>query len=97
MKKYLDLSEFVDTTTEQSVKENLRKRFKLRRKECGITQKELTASSGVSYASIRRFETTGDISLSSLINLANAIGCLEDFNRLFDTPIIKDLKNYKND
>lgn len=97
MKNYLDLSEFVDTVTEQSVTENLAKRFKLRRREYGMTQKELSVSSGVSYASIRRFETTGDISLSSLFSLARAIGCLDDFTKLFDTPIIKDLKDYKND
>lgn len=45
--------------------------------------------SGVSYASIRRFETTGEISLSSLINIAIALDCTDEFDMLFQnrTPL----------
>ncbi len=93
MKKTFDISEFVETVTEQTIVSNLVGRFKKRRKESGITQKELAVRSGVSYASVRRFETTGEISLSSLIKLADAIDCLEDFNMLFKTPIVKNLKD----
>ena len=39
----------------------------------------LSKRSGVTNASIKRFETTGDISLSNLLKLANALGCLDDF------------------
>ena len=97
MKKFFDISEFINTSTEQSVTEALIIRFKKRRKESGLTQKDLSLRSGVSYASIRRFETTGDISLSSLISIAHAIKCLDDFNNLFNTPVIKNLKDYKYD
>ena len=94
MKKFLDISEFVTTSTEQSIAEDLVKRFKQRRKENKITQRELSVRSGISYASIRRFETTGDISLSSLISIAHAIKCLDDFSKLFNTPVVKNLKDY---
>ena len=49
----------------------------------------------MSYASIRRFESTGEISLSSLVSLANAIGLLADFNKLFATTLVKNLKDFR--
>jgi hypothetical protein len=48
----------------------------------------------VSYASLRRFETSGEISLSSLLKIAQALGALEDFNQLFKHKIITDLKDF---
>lgn len=55
---------------------NLRKRKK-------ISQKELSKKSGVSYASIRRFETEGEISLSSLTKIAIALGVSDELETLF--------------
>ena len=89
MERRFDISDFVDTITEASITEKLIKRVKLRRKELKYTQQELAKRSGVSYASIRRFETTGDISLASLIKIAHAMNCLEDFNNLFKDKIHK--------
>ena len=45
------------------------KRFIAIRKSKKVSQQRLSILSQVSYASIRRFEKTGDISLSSLVNL----------------------------
>lgn len=95
MERRFDISDFVDTVTEASITENLIKRVKSRRKEHKYTQQELSKRSGVSYASIRRFETTGDISLASLIKIAHAMNCLEDFNNLFKYEQITNLKDYK--
>jgi transcriptional regulator with XRE-family HTH domain len=95
MKNNFDISDFVKVTTEQSVSTELINRFKKRRKEYGLTQKELSLRSGVSYGSIRRFESSGDISLNSLLKISSAIDCLEDFNELFKSPIIKNLKDVK--
>ena len=92
MKKEFDISNFVDVLTEQRVGNDLVERFKLRRQEFGLTQKELSLKSGVSYGSIRRFEQEGEISLSSLLKITNAIGLLEDFNELFKFEIIKSLR-----
>ena len=90
-----DIGDFIPTITEKSTIENLKERFKARRKERKISQKVLSQSSGVSYASIRRFEQAGEISLRSLIKLANAIGCLSDFEDLFKHEIVISVKDYK--
>lgn len=46
----------------------------------------LAERSGVSSASLRRFETTGQISLESLLKLALALGCLDQFEELLRPP-----------
>ncbi|OED28132.1 hypothetical protein A9268_01060 [Acholeplasma laidlawii] len=90
-----DISDFVGVETIQVVKHNLINRFKLRRKESRMTQRLLSQMSGVSYASVRRFETSGDISFASLLKLSEALGLLLEFNQLFSRPIIKDIRRGK--
>lgn len=53
------------------------------RKRKKISQKELSKKSGVSYASIRRFETEGEISLSSLTKIAIALDVSDELETLF--------------
>lgn len=93
MKNNFDISGFANVVTEQSIRANLVNRFVKRRKEYGLTQKELSIKSDVSYGSIRRFESQGDISLKSLLKISLSIGCLEDFNELFKHVILKNLKD----
>ena len=95
MESKFDIGTFVGVLTEQAVAKNLTERFIKRRKELKVSQKELAVRSGVSYASIRRFEGTGEISLSSLISLANSIGLMSDFNQLFNHPVIINLKDFE--
>jgi transcriptional regulator with XRE-family HTH domain len=57
-------------------------RFKARRLAMNLTQRDLASRAGVSLASLKRFEREGLISLSSLLSLAMALGCLDDFERL---------------
>jgi transcriptional regulator with XRE-family HTH domain len=92
MKNKFDIGDFVPTVTEQSIKHDMVNRFKKRRKEFGITQRELSERSGVSYASIRRFESSGEISLHALLRISFVIDCLEDFNGLYKNPIVKDIR-----
>ena len=66
------------------------KRFIFIRKSKKVSQQRLSIMSGVSYASIRRFEKTGDISLSSLVKLALALQLYDDLDNLF-----KDRHEYK--
>lgn len=87
------LSDFVDKKSIETVLSDLILRIKQRRKELKISQKELAKISGVTYSSIRRFEETGDISLASLLKIANGLDCLEDFEHLFSNKIIKNLKD----
>ena len=59
------------------------KRLSRIRKRRKFTQEQLSEMSGVSFGSIKRFETTGQISLISLTKLAVALDCTEDMKRLF--------------
>ena len=57
------------------------------RKRRSISQKKLSEISGVSYGSIKRFETTGQISLLSLTKLAFALNEVDEIRNLFtDVP-----------
>lgn len=89
-----DINNFVHALTEQSVLSGIAERVKQRRKECKLTQQGLAKKSGVSYASIRRFESTGEISFTSLLKIANALNALADFNMLFNNEIVSNLKEY---
>ena len=49
------------------------KRFRRIRKSKGITIKELSARSGVPYSTIRRFESSGELSFLALVRIASAV------------------------
>lgn len=66
---------------------NLAKRIKMIRKRKKITQKQLAARSNVSYATLRKFEQTGQISLESFIKLSMELGLLDQVNDLFTQPV----------
>jgi transcriptional regulator with XRE-family HTH domain len=54
-----------------------------------LSRKTLAAKSGVSEPSIKRFECTGEIAFLSLLKIAHAMGCLDDFSQVFGPrPII---------
>ena len=95
MKNKYDISGFVGVSTRQSVQNGIAERFKKRRKKQKLSRLALSVKSDVSYASIRRFENMGEISLSSLLKLAQAVNCLEDFTELFSSAVVTDLKDYK--
>jgi transcriptional regulator with XRE-family HTH domain len=61
----------------------LARRLKGIRKRRGFSQEQLSARSNVSYGSLKRFETTGQISLLSLTKLAVALGCEDELRELF--------------
>lgn len=72
------------------IKQNLVNRVKIRRKEAKVSQNELARRSGVSLGSIKRFENSGEISLSSLLRIAIVLGYETDFDKLFER------KNYQS-
>jgi transcriptional regulator with XRE-family HTH domain len=67
------------------VKLEIAKRAKALRLQKNFKRATLAEMSGVSASSIKRFETTGQISFVSLLQIANALGVLDDFNALFIT------------
>ena len=63
--------------------EELAEKIQLLRKKNKISQQELAKRSGVSFGSIKRFETSGQISLESLLKIAYFFNRLDDFNSVF--------------
>ncbi len=62
--------------------EELALKHKTIRKQIGLSQSQLAQRSGVSLGSIKRFELTGQISLQSLLKLAQILNRLNDFELL---------------
>jgi transcriptional regulator with XRE-family HTH domain len=75
----------------------LSKNIIILRKQQKMSQKELSERAGVAYASIRKFESTGIISLESLLKICEALKRLSDFESILlssDMRRKKDLFNY---
>lgn len=62
------------------------------RKRRKISQRDLSVKSNVSYGSIKRFETSGQISLISLTKLCVALECTDEIKRLFTEVEYKNMK-----
>jgi transcriptional regulator with XRE-family HTH domain len=71
--------------TPKEIRQELAAKAKDCRLALNISQKELAERSGVSLGSIKRFESSGLVSLSSLLEIALVLGCLDDFAALFAT------------
>jgi|SRR5215203_7539631 len=72
--------------TPEQVSRTLAARIKALRLARGWKQLTLAQRSGVSLASLRRFEESGRISLQNLLDLAFALNRLDDFDALFQAP-----------
>lgn len=75
----------------------LSKNIKVLRKQGEMSQRELSERSGVAYASVRKFESTGIISLESLLKICEALKRLTDFESILlpsDMKRKKDLFKY---
>ena len=60
----------------------VRDRLRQRRLAMSLTRAGLAKRSGVTLASLKRFETTGLIAFDSLLKIALVLGCLGDFDKL---------------
>lgn len=67
-------------------------RAKVRRLSANLSRKTLAEMSGVPESTIRKFESTGLIGFVALLQLADALECLDDFSKLFPpkTPLTID-------
>lgn len=69
-------------------------RVKARRLELDLTQEGLAARAGVKFATYRRFEQTGEISLKGLLQVGFALNALTDFDALLRKSSIRLLMMY---
>ena len=76
----------INLQTPQEVRRDIAARAQARRLLLNMSQKELAERSGVSLGSVKRFETTGEISLTSLLSIALALNALDAFANLFSPP-----------
>lgn len=84
------LSEFIWETPEE-LDLKLAKRVRNIRKRRSISQQKLSEMSGVSYGSIKRFESTGQISLLALTRTATALDLADELRNLFTQVPYKDI------
>ena len=63
------------------------KRFRKLRKTKKMTIKELSERSGVPYSTVRRFESTGQISFVSLVKLTSTLGEDRQIHELFSVAV----------
>ena len=84
-----ETAEELDMKLAQRVR-NIRRRRK-------ISQEELSRMSGVSYGSIKRFETSVQISLISLTKIAMALDIADDIRNLFTTVPYRDIQEVINE
>lgn len=91
------MGEYGDQKSPKEIMIFLSKNIIALRKQEKMSQRELSERSGVAYASIRKFESTGIISLEPLLKICEALKRLTDFESILlpsDMKRKKDLFNY---
>ena len=79
------------------VSTQLATRVKARRLELNLTQEGLATRAGIKFATYRRFEQTGEISLRGLIQIAFALNTLSEFDNLFAQKQYQSLDDVLNE
>ena len=74
-----------------------RQRIRNIRKRRSISQEKLASMSGVSYGSVKRFESTGQISLLSLTKIAMALDIADELRNIFSQVPYRDIKEVINE
>lgn len=75
------------------VAQQIASRVKDRRLELNLTQKGMASRSGLKFATYRRFEQTGEISLRGLLQIGFALNSLSEFETLFTQKQYQSLDN----
>ncbi len=84
-----------ETPSDVAIK--MAQKLKSIRKRRKITQKQLAARSNVSYATLRKFEKTGQISLESFIKISMELGLLNELSNLFSDPTYNSIEEVINE
>jgi transcriptional regulator with XRE-family HTH domain len=83
----------VDLFSSDTIAKGLARRVRRRRLDMNLSQEGVANRSGVTLASVKRFEQTGLISLDSLIRIALVIDGAEEFNSLFQPKAFQTIQD----
>ena len=72
-------------------------RVRARRLELNLTQEGMAARSGLKFATCRRFEQTGEISLKGVLQIGFALNALSEFDALFAQKQYQSLDDVLNE
>lgn len=83
--------------TAEKLDKNLALRVRKIRKRRKISQQKLADLSGVSYGSIKRFETSGQISLLALTKIAMALDMADELRNIFSQVPYRNIQEVINE
>ena len=86
-----------DILTPNDVAKQIAARVKARRLELNLTQEGMAARAGLKFATYRRFEQTGEISLKGLLQIGFALNILSEFDALFAQKQYQSLDDVLNE
>lgn len=92
----MDMFDFLEATPDEINKE-IAARVRTVRKRRKISQVKLSEKSGVSLGSVKRFESTGEISLLSLTKIAIALNVEQELKQLFSNVPYLSLEEIENE
>lgn len=84
-------------STPDDVAKQIATRVKARRLELNLTQEGIAARAGLKFATYRRFEQTGEISLKGLLQIGFALNALFEFDALFAQKQYQSLDDVLNE
>lgn len=92
----MDMFDFLEATPDEIIK-GIAARVRTVRKRRKISQVKLSEKSGVSLGSVKRFESTGEISLLSLTKIAIALNVEQELKQLFSNVPYLSLEEIENE
>lgn len=78
-----DISAILKRSNPEGIAKEIAKRARQLRLQKNITQQSLAERSGVSLGSVKRFESSGQISLQNLLLYAVVLDATDEFGQLF--------------
>lgn len=92
----MDMFDFLEATPDE-INKRIAARVRTVRKRRKISQVKLSEKSGVSLGSVKRFESTGEISLLSLTKIAIALNVEQELKQLFSNVPYLSLEEIENE
>ncbi len=92
----MDMFGFLKASPDE-INKGIAARVRTVRKRRKITQVRLSEKSGVSLGSVKRFESTGEISLLSLTKIAIALNVEQELKQLFSNVPYMSLEEIENE